>query len=325
MTMAPVVDGGIRFSSPPASQTWFQQNLQALVGNISRSVVAPEETVLFLLLGLVAQGHVLLEGTPGVGKTLLAKTLAYSIRGKFCRIQGTSDLLPSDVTGTSVFDMRERRFEFRPGPVFTNILMVDEINRIGPRTQSALLEAMAEFQVSAECEQYPLPRPFMVIATQNAAESHGVFPLPDSQLDRFLLWVSLGLPTPSQEMEILSRAERASPQASEVVTSEDVLAMQEMVSRVNVSAPLKQYLVNLAQASRRHPMVLRGISPRGTVLLQRAAQGWAAFEGRNYLIPEDVKRVAPQVLSHRLVPRVASEVGLPEILSQILETVPVPL
>jgi MoxR-like ATPase len=224
-----------------------------------------------------------------------------------------------------VFNVQESRFEFRPGPVFSNILVSDEINRTGPRTQSALLEAMAEFQVSADSQVHHLPRPFMVIATQNIAESHGIFPLPDSQLDRFLISMSLGLPTAPQEIEILSRAEHGLPEVSPVVTTEDVLAMQEVVKQVAVALPVKEYLVNLARASREHPMAVRGISPRGTVLLQQSAQGWAAFEGRAYLVPEDVKRVAPHVLPHRIVVRTASDVSRVEIIQEILETVPVPL
>ena len=255
------------------TQSRFQEHLSAFIENISRVIVLNEDTLRFVLLGLVSRGHILLDDTPGVGKTLMAKTLARSIEGKFSRIQCTPDLLPTDITGTPVFNMQRSEFEFKPGPVFANILVADEINRTGPRTQSALLEAMAEFQVSADGRMYPLPRPFMVIATQNIAESHGVFPLPDSQFDRFLIRMSLGLPTHSQEIEILTRAEHGLPEVSPVVTSEDVVAMQEVVRQVNVALPLKEYLVNLAQASREHPMVVRGVSPRGTVLLQQAAQG----------------------------------------------------
>ena len=255
----------------------------------------------------------------------MAKTLARSISGSFSRVQCTPDLLPSDITGTSFFNMHESRFEFKPGPVFSNILLADEINRTGPRTQSALLEAMAEFQVSADGEALPLPKPFMVIATQNMLESHGIFPLPDSQLDRFLIRTSLGLPSVDQEVEILSRAEHGLQEPSAVVSTDDVVAMQEVVRRVNVALPLKEYLAGLAKASREHPLVSMGISPRGTVLLQQAAQGWAAFEDRNYIIPEDVKRVAPMVVSHRIFRRPGSEVTQEEIVQEILETVPVPV
>ena len=240
-------------SAPPAAgQELFQAHLAALIENISRTVVITEETLRFLLLGLVTDGHILLEDTPGVGKTLLAKTLAESMDGRFTRIQCTPDLLPSDITGSSVFNMRESDFEFRPGPVFTNVLIADEINRAGPRTQSALLEAMAEGQVSEDSVVHRLPRPFLVIATQNSSEAHGVFPLPDSQLDRFLLSLSLGLPTAGQEVEILARAEHGFPPVAPVVTAADVLAMQQVARQVNVSLPVKQYLVLLGRATREH-------------------------------------------------------------------------
>ena len=267
----------------------------------------------------------LLEGTPGVGKTLIAKTLAQSIKGTFARVQCTPDLLPSDITGTSIFNLQESRFEFRQGPVFSNILLADEINRANPRTQSALLEAMGEFQVSADGETYRLPRPFMVIGTQNKTESHGVFPLPDSQLDRFLIRMSIGTPEAHQEVEILSRAEHALPPIFPVMTAQDIVAMQDVVRQVNLSLPLKEYLVNLARASRGHSSVARGVSPRGTALLQRAAQAWAAFEDRDFVIPEDVKRVAPLVLAHRMVPNAVAGLSQSEVVRELLETVPVPL
>lgn len=325
MTIAIFPQGDETVDPSRLTQRVFQERLTSLADNLARTVVASEHTVRHVLLGLVCQGHILLEDTPGVGKTLMAKTLAHSIHGKFSRVQCTSDLLPNDITGTSVFNMRGSYFEFKPGPVFSNVLVADEINRTGPRTQSALLEAMAEFRVSADGDVHPLPSPFMVIATQNTAESHGVFPLPDSQVDRFLICMSLGLPTASQEVEILSRAERGFVQAAPVVTTDDVVAMQATVTGVTVVLPLKQYLVNLARASREHPTVLRGISPRGTVLLQRAAQGWAAFEGRSYLIPEDVKQVAPLVLPHRIATRPGSDMSRGDIIREILDSIPVPL
>jgi len=308
-----------------AAQQRFQEHLNALVTNISSTVVVSDESVRYMLLGLVAQGHILLEDSPGVGKTLMAKTLAYSIQGRFSRIQCTPDLLPTDITGTSIFNMRENQFEFKPGPVFSNVLVADEINRTGPRTQSALLEAMAEFQISADGTFYLLPRPFIVIATQNTTESHGVFPLPDSQLDRFLIRMSLGLPTASEEVEILSRAERGISKVSPVVSTEDIIAMQEVVRGVSVSLPMKEYMVNLARATRAHSLITRGTSPRGTVLLQHAVQGWAAFEGRSYAIPEDVKRVALLVLPHRIALRSGADATPEQVVKEILETVPVPL
>ena len=307
------------------TQRGFQVHLRALVENISSVVVAPEQTIRFLLLSLMSEGHVLIEDTPGVGKTLIAKTLAQSIKGTFARVQCTPDLLPSDITGTSIFNLQESRFEFRQGPAFSNILLADEINRANPRTQAALLEAMGEFQVSADGVTYRLPRPFMVIGTQNMTESHGVFPLPDSQLDRFFICMSMGIPAAGQEVQILSRAEYALPTISPVMTAEDVVGMQEVIRQVSLSLPLKEYLVKLARASREHSAVARGVSPRGTVLLQRAAQAWAAFEERDFVIPEDVKRVAPLVLAHRMVPNAVAGLSQGEFVRELLDTVPVPL
>ena len=303
----------------------FQELVSSLVENIAKAVVISQESIRFVVLGLITQGHILLEDTPGVGKTLMAKTLANSIQGKFSRVQCTPDLLPSDITGTSIFNMKESHFEFRPGPVFSNSLIADEINRTGPRTQAALLEAMAEFQISADGSVYLLPRPFMVIATQNTTESHGVFPLPDSQLDRFLIRMTLGLPSASEEVEILSRAERGVSKVSPVVSTEDIIAMQEVVKAVSVSLPMKEYLVNLARATRAHSLITRGTSPRGTVLLQQAVQGWAAFEGRSYTIPEYVKRVALLVVPHRIALRPGADATPEQVVKEILETVPVPL
>jgi MoxR-like ATPase len=242
----------------PTDLHWFSGLVADLFHEIRLKVVVSEKTLRFVLLGMVSRGHVLLEDTPGVGKTLLAKTLAESVHDSFARVQCTPDLLPTDITGTSVFDMRETRFEFRAGPVFSNILLADEINRASPRTQSALLEAMAEFQVSTDGQVLPLPKPFMVIATQNSAETYGIFPLPDSQLDRFLVRMSLGLPTAAQEVEILDRVEVVAAQTSPVVDSTQVLAMQDVVRGVRVSLPIREYLVNISAATRGIPW-----SPKG--------------------------------------------------------------
>ena len=303
----------------------FQALVSALIENIAKAVVISQESIRYVVLGLISQGHILLEDTPGVGKTLMAKTLANSIQGKFSRVQCTPDLLPSDITGTSIFNMQESHFEFRPGPVFSNILIADEINRTGPRTQAALLEAMAEFQVSADGDIYPLPRPFLVIATQNMAESHGVFPLPDSQLDRFLIRMSLGIPSAEQEIEILSRTAHGMEPVSPVLTTKQIVAMQAIVKQVDVALPVKEYMVNLSQATRQHPAISRGVSPRGTVLLQNAAQGWAAIDGRDYMTPDDVKRVARLVLPHRIEVISGSDSAQREVIDEILKSVPVPV
>ena len=309
------------------SQEWlrFQERFDTLAANIASVVVMPHRTIHFALLGLFAQGHILLEDLPGVGKTLLSKTIAQSVAGKFSRIQFTPDLLPSDITGTSVFDMQNNRFEFVPGPIFANVVLADEVNRTGPRTQSALLEAMGEYQVTTDGDRRPLPEPFMVIATQNSVESYGTFPLPNSQLDRFMVSMEVGLPTPEQEAEILSRSEHGLEEASPVLSTDDVLEMQRMVRQVLVAMPVKQYIANVVASTREHPAVAVGVSPRGSVSLLRAAQGWAAFGGRSYVIPEDVKEVAPLVLSHRIVTDTGAGLQPKDAVAEVLNSVSVPL
>lgn len=305
---------------------YFQQRFEQLVDNVATVVVTSPNNIRLALLGLFAQGHVLLEDLPGVGKTLLAKTIAASIDGEFSRIQFTSDLLPSDITGTSVFDMQHQTFDFVPGPIFANVVLADELNRAGPRTQSALLEAMAEGQVSADGNVRPLPRPFMVIATQNMIESYGTFPLPNSQLDRFMVSMRLGLPTPEQEMEILGRFEHGLPEISPLLTPADVVQMQELVMGVKAALPVQQYIVNLASASRECSYLSHGVSPRASASLLRACQGWAAFDGRSFIIPEDVQELAPQVWGQRVM--VGHDEGIKsgqEAISRLLKSVSVPL
>ena len=278
----------------------FTDGFQRLLANVAAVVVVPEHTVRLALLGLVAQGHVLVEDSPGVGKTLLAKSLAESIDGRFTRVQFTPDLMPSDITGSSVYNATAGTFDFVPGPVFTNVLLADELNRTNPRTQSALLEAMAEGQVTADDSTRRLPTPFMVIATQNTLDSTGTFPLPDTELDRFLVRISIGLPSEEAEMEIISRAEHGTPEVHPVLHTSDVLQMQESVRAVHVAVPLREYIVRIAASLRAHPSVRGGMSPRGTVLLMRAAQAWALSEGHDYVSPEDVHSVATAVLAHRI-------------------------
>ena len=304
----------------------FVETLAKLVDNISAVVVTSEDNIKLSLLGLFSQGHVLLEDLPGVGKTLLAKAIASSIQGKFSRIQFTSDLLPSDITGTSVFNLHQQSFEFIPGPIFANVVVADELNRAGPRTQSALLEAMAEGQVSADGNVLPLPRPFLVIATQNLIESYGTFPLPNSQLDRFMVSMTLGLPTPDQEMEILRRAGHGEVKISPVLNTDEVVAMQETVLKVEVAPAVRQYIVNLASTSRRCDYLTIGVSPRGSAALLRACQGWAAFDKRTFVVPEDVQRLAPYVWGQRVL--LGSEDGVQsgrEAISQLLTSVAVPV
>jgi MoxR-like ATPase len=304
---------------------WFQDRFSALSDNVSRVVVTSNRPLRFALLGLFGQGHILLEDLPGVGKTLLAKTIARSISGRFTRIQFTPDLLPTDITGTSIFDMRSSQFGFVPGPIFANIVLADELNRTGPRTQSALLESMGEHQVTVDGAPRALPRPFMVIATQNLAESYGTFHLPNSQMDRFLVSASIGLPTPDQEMEILRRSERGSIEVEPVLSPDEVVDMQEIVRQVRVAAPVKEYIVRLVGATRQLPSVAVGVSPRGAVALLRASQTWAAFEGRSFVVPEDVKEVAPEVLAHRLIQEGANSLAPKELVRDLLDSVPVPV
>lgn len=304
----------------------FKERFEGLVEQIAGVVVTSRRNIRLALVGLFAQGHVLLEDLPGVGKTLLAKTIASSIDGEFSRIQFTSDLMPSDITGTSVFDMRNQSFEFIPGPIFANVVVADELNRAGPRTQSALLEAMSEGLVSADGNLWPLPRPFVIIATQNLIETHGTFPLPNSQLDRFMLSMSLGLPTAEQELQILHRAQLGPVQVNPLLSRADVVDMQDTVARVELAPSVREYIVNLAAASRQDSDISVGVSPRGSTVLLRACQAWAAFQGRSFIVPEDIQELAPYVWAHRVL--VGSEQNSAtgwQAIRHLLNSVPVPL
>ena len=306
----------------------FRQRFDALISNIAKVVVTSPDNLRLALLGLFAQGHLLLEDLPGVGKTMLAKAIAASIDARFSRIQFTPDLLPSDITGTSVFDMPRQTFEFVPGPIFANIVLADELNRAGPRTQSALLESMGEGQVSADGVVRPLPKPFTVIATQNLIESYGTFPLPNSQLDRFMVSMTLGLPAPEQEMEILRRAAQGMDATGvmPVLSTEEVGEMQQTVLSVSVAPPVQQYIVNLAAASRNNGDLAVGVSPRASAALMRACQAWAAFAGRSFVVPEDVQKLMPRVWGHRVLvgPDHGALAGR-EAIAKLLDAVPVPL
>jgi MoxR-like ATPase len=286
-------------------------------------VVAQPESLRLALAGLFAKGHVLIEDVPGVGKTLLARTLAISIDGQFRRIQCTPDLLPADVTGSSVYDLQAHRFEFVPGPLFGNVVLVDEINRASPRTQSALLEAMAEAQVSADGETHDLPRPFFVIATQNPIETAGTYPLPEAQLDRFMLRFRLGYPSFEGELEILDR-QAVTPDTSPVVDLDALLDVQAAVHDVPVSQAVKEYVVALARATREHPSVALGASPRGAVALLRAAQAMALLSGMDFVRPDDVKTVAIACLAHRLVLRAHEAAGAESVVQELVASVAVP-
>ena len=305
------------------------RTFDAIVANVSRVIQGKAEVTRMILLALVAGGHVLIEDVPGVGKTSLAKALAASIDGTFGRIQFTPDLLPSDVVGVSVYDRRSATFDFRPGPVFANVVLADEINRASPKTQAALLESMAEGQVTVSGETYGLEQPFVVLATQNPAEHEGAYPLPDSQLDRFLLRVSVGYPSEDAEVAILASdgAEDAIPHLKPVASTAAVAALGAAGRRVHIAPGLQHYLVDLATASRSHPRLALGMSPRATLSLQRAAQARALVAGRDFVVPDDIKALAAPALAHRL--QLAPEAALSgtsrsHIVAELLDRVPVP-
>ncbi|MBY0597547.1 AAA family ATPase [Bacillus bingmayongensis] len=277
--------------------------IHTLKENISSVFVGKENVVDLLLVSLLADGHVLLEDVPGTGKTLLAKTIAKSIGGGFSRVQFTPDVLPSDVTGIEYFNPKTSEFELRFGPVMTNILLADEINRAMPRTQSSLLEAMEERQVTLEKQSTLLPKPFFVIATQNPIESQGTFPLPDAQLDRFLMTISIGYPSPEDELKMMRRFRNNKPLDSirSVITLEDILQVQQKVKEIYVSESLEHYIIQLANTSRNHDYIANGVSPRATLALVRAIQALAFLHDREYCTPEDIQFLLPYVWKHRLI------------------------
>jgi MoxR-like ATPase len=298
--------------------------------NIERVIVGKREVIELSLVALLCEGHVLIEDVPGTGKTMLAKSLARTLDCAFRRIQFTPDLLPGDVTGVSFFNQRSQEFEFRPGPIFAQVVLADEINRATPRTQSALLECMEERQVTLEGETRVLPRPFLVLATQNPIELEGTFPLPEAQLDRFLLRLSIGYPSETGEKDIVRRFRGGSPldELPAVIAGTELFAIQRAVRQVHVSEAVEDYLVRLVRASRLHAAVQLGGSPRATLALYRSAQAFAGLKGRGYVLPDDVKRLAPAVLTHRLIPSAQSRLrgrGAPEIMADLLGSVPVPV
>lgn len=297
--------------------------------NMEKVLVGKGEVIELVLVAVAAGGHVLIEDVPGTGKTLLAKSLARSLDLSFRRIQFTPDLLPSDVTGLSYFNQKTGEFEFRPGPVFAQVLLADEINRATPRTQSALLECMEERQVTVEGVTRPLARPFLVLATQNPVEQEGTFPLPEAQLDRFLLRLPAGYPTADEEMAMLDRFRSGDPfqELAPVAGAEEILALQQAVPQVHVARPVQQYIVDLARATRSAEGIELGVSPRGTLALLRAAQALAAVRGRDYVLPDDVQHLARPVLAHRLVASTRLRLrgrGAQEALDAILAATPVP-
>ncbi len=301
---------------------------EAVVANVARVIQGNDAAIHHAVTCLVAGGHLLIEDVPGVGKTSLGKALAASVSCTHRRIQFTSDLLPSDVTGVSVFDRQTSLFEFRPGPIFANIVLADEINRTPPKTQSALLEAMEEQQVTVDGVTYELPSPFMVVATQNPIEHEGTYPLPVSQLDRFFMRIHLGYPGPADEVDLLERHGVDEPldTLSPVCSLEEILALSRRVTEAHCSTALQRYVVDIANATRSHPSILLGMSPRAALALQRAARAWAVLRGRDFVTPDDVKAVAIPVLGHRLELR-STRTGAADqvaaIVSEILTKVPV--
>ncbi|MGB5974795.1 MAG: MoxR family ATPase [Nodosilinea sp.] len=302
----------------------MRERIETLVQSLNKTIVGKSDSIRLVLVALFSGGHALLEDVPGVGKTLLAKSLAHCIDGKFQRIQCTPDLLPTDVTGTNIWNPSSGEFQFMPGPVFANILLADEINRATPRTQSALLEVMEEHQVTLDGRSRPVPDPFFVVATQNPVEYQGTFPLPEAQMDRFALSFSLGYPTSEEELSMLQRlGNSTSPRdIRPCITLEEVMALRQSCAQVRVEKSLQRYILDLVRATRVHSEITLGVSPRGSVAFHRAVQALAYLEGRTYVIPDDVKKLAPHVLAHRLIP--SGHHRPQQLVAELLNTTPIP-
>jgi MoxR-like ATPase len=308
----------------------IKESAGRIIENVAQVIVGKDDVIELCLVALLCEGHVLLEDVPGIGKTTLAKAIARSVGCSFRRVQFTPDLLPSDVTGILYFNQKTQDFEFRPGPIMTQIVLADEINRATPRTQSALLEAMQERQVTVDLDTMKLPRPFLVLATQNTIELEGTFPLPEAQVDRFLMRLALGYPSREDEGIILIRYEHQDPLETlePVIQAADLLMMQELIQTVLVEESVREYVVDVVRATREHEAVELGVSPRGTLALYRTAQALAAIRGRRFVIPDDVKYLAPSVLTHRILisPQTRLRGRRPEeVLAEIVDTVPVPV
>ena len=302
---------------------------QAIIANVEKVIVGKRDTVELAIISLLCQGHLLIEDVPGVGKTMLAKSIAKSIGCEFKRIQFTPDMLPSDVTGVRIYDQSTRQFVYQPGPIQANIVLADEINRATPKTQAALLEAMEEKQVTIDGETHKLDDPFLVMATQNPIEYEGTFPLPEAQLDRFLLRVQLGYPEPQDEIAVLDSQQRVHPIESleQITTGDDLVAAQSAIREIYVDILVKSYVVEIVGRTRKHPDIYLGASPRGSLTLFRAAQARAALHDRNYVIPDDIKALAPFALAHRIIVSPAArikDVDAAALIVEILGSVAVP-
>lgn len=307
-----------------------QQIAKTIRTNVAQVIVGKDDVLELLLVALLCEGHVLLEDVPGIGKTTLAKTLARSIGGSFQRIQFTPDLLPSDITGVSIFNQQSQAFEYRAGPVMAQIVLADEINRAGPRTQSALLEAMEERQVTVDGATRALPYPFLVLATQNPVELEGTFPLPEAQVDRFLMRLALGYPNREEERQILRRFRTSNPLTAlgPVVSTDELRAANQVCRQIYVHPALEDYLLDVVAATRQNSAIALGVSPRGALALYRTTQALAVMRGRTYVIPDDLKQLAPHVLTHRLAPSVEArlhERTVRDVLGKILAETPVPV
>jgi MoxR-like ATPase len=302
---------------------------ERLVANVENVIVGKHEAISLTVTGLLCQGHILIEDVPGTGKTMLAKSLAKSIGCSFNRIQFTPDMLPSDVTGVSIFNQKTNEFEFRPGPIVAQIVLTDEINRATPKTQAALLEAMEEHQLTVDGVTHPLPQPFLVLATQNPIEYEGTFPLPEAQMDRFLMRIHIGYPSNSDEIRMLKSQKLVHPivDLKQVVDVNELLAAQQAVREVTVSPEIENYIIELVDATRTHGDIYLGASPRGSLALYRTAQARAAIEGRSYVLPDDIKALAVSTLAHRLIVGSAArirEIDARDIVNELLEKLPAP-
>lgn len=311
-------------------RTADMQSCSLILSNLDACILGKHEEIERLLIAVLAGGHVLLEDVPGTGKTQLVKALARSVGGQFRRIQCNPDLLPTDITGVSIYHPKEEAFLFRPGPIMTNILLADEINRATTKTQSALLEAMEEGHVTVDGETYELPKPFTLLATQNPIEFEGTYTLPEAQMDRFMMKLSLGYPTESDEQRMITAqgSHHPSDRVQQVLNSEDILEIQSQAMAVHIDDAVGNYMVSIVRGTREHPQVLLGASPRATIALSRAAKASAYLRQRNYVTPDDVKSLAPYVLSHRIVLRTEARmngIASEDILSQVLESVKVPV